>query len=91
MLHFFLGGGAKYFLLPSEVVAAVEGKEAGDGREVDVGPDVARVGGVLGGYKHRHAREDGQGGEEEKEHTQHVLPALGEQRSVLDQGDAATL
>ena len=50
---------------PTKVVSAVEGKEAGDRGEVYVGPDVARLGGVLRGHQHSHTREDCQGREED--------------------------
>ena len=68
---------------PAKVVTAVEGEEAGDGGEVDVGPDVVLVTGELADHEDRHAGEDGQGGEEDDEHAQDVLPALAQGAHVL--------
>ena len=70
-------------VLLAEVVTTVEGEEACDGGEVDVGPDAVLVAGELADHEDRHAGEDGQGGEEDDEHAQDVLSALAQGAHVL--------
>ena len=69
----------------TKIVSAVEGQEAGDRSEVNIGPDVGRVWGVLRGHQNCDTGEDCQGGEEDEEHAQYILPALGQDGPVLCQ------